>query len=184
VAFQTAYLKAHHFEEFMAANLTLDLSNTDKVAQHIAECRAKGVAVLSPDINESAFEFVVTREGIRFGLGAIKNVGKGAVEAVLEERSKAGPFRDLASFLNRIALSKVNRRVVESLVKAGAFDSLHTNRRAMFEHLDKLLDQAQRAARSRLDAQGSLFSLEEFADDDIAKPACCPTCPTAQPNDS
>jgi len=177
VACQTAYLKAHHFQEFMAANLTLDLSNTDKVAQHIAECRRRGVAVLSPDINESSFEFVVTREGIRFGLGAIKNVGKGAVEAILEERSKAGPFKDLASFLHRIALSKVNRRVVESLIKAGAFDRLHDNRRAMFEHLDKLLDQAQRDARSRLDAQGSLFSLEEFAHEDKDRPCVLPDMP-------
>ena len=92
VAYQTAYLKAHHFKEFMAANLTLDLSNTDKVSQHIAECRRRGVAVLPPDINESSFEFVVTQEGIRFGLGAIKNVGRGAVEAILAERKENGPF--------------------------------------------------------------------------------------------
>ena len=77
VAYQTAYLKAHHFREFMAANLTLDVNNTDKISQHIAECRKKGVAVLSPDINESSFEFVVTDDGIRFGLGAIKNLGMG-----------------------------------------------------------------------------------------------------------
>ncbi|HPI92927.1 MAG TPA: DNA polymerase III subunit alpha [Deltaproteobacteria bacterium] len=177
VAYQTAYLKAHHFREFMAANLTLDLNNTDKVSQHIAECRKKGVAVLSPDINESSFEFVVTDEGIRFGLGAIKNVGKNAVESMLEERRRGGTFTDLASFLDRIALAGVNRRVVESLIKAGAFDRLHPNRRAMFEVLDSVLDQAQRAARSRNDAQGTLFSLEEFASEDIRKPFVLPEIP-------
>ncbi|HVN72881.1 MAG TPA: DNA polymerase III subunit alpha, partial [Desulfomonilia bacterium] len=148
VAYQTAYLKAHHFKEFMAANLTLDLNNTDKVSQHIAECRKRSVAVLRPDINESSFEFVVTLDGIRFGLGAIKNVGKGAVDAILVERQAGGPFQDIASFLERIALSKVNRRVVESLIKAGAFDKLHANRRAMFEILDLLLEDAQRHARN------------------------------------
>jgi len=177
VAYQTAYLKAHHFKEFMAANLTLDLSNTDKVSQHIAECRKRGVAVLPPDINESSFEFVVTKEGIRFGLGAIKNVGRGAVEAIILELETNGPFRDLSSFLNRIALSRVNRRVVESLIKAGAFDTLHANRRAMFEVLDTLLDQAQRLARTRNDAQCTLFSLEEFSDDDILKPCVLPDIP-------
>ena len=177
VAYQTAYLKAHHFKEFMAANLTLDLSNTDKVSAHIAECRRRGVAVLPPDINESSFEFVVTQEGIRFGLGAIKNVGRGAVEAILVELCANGPFNDISSFLNRIALSKVNRRVVESLIKAGAFDRLHTNRRAMFEVLDGLLDQAQRSARSRNDAQYTLFSLEEFAQVDISKPFVMPDIP-------
>jgi DNA polymerase-3 subunit alpha len=177
VAYQTAYLKAHHFKEFMAANLTLDLNNTDKVSQHIAECRKKGVAVLSPDINESSFEFVVTHEGIRFGLGAIKNVGRNAVEAILEERLRSGPYKDIASFLDRIALARVNRRVVESLIKAGAFDRLHPNRRSMFDVLDTLLDQAQRSARTRNDAQGTLFSLEEFASEDIRKPLMLPDIP-------
>ena len=177
VAYQTAYLKAHHFREFMAANLTLDVNNTDKISQHIAECRKRGVAVLSPDINESSFEFVVTDDGIRFGLGAIKNLGKNAVDAMLEERERNGPFTDIASFLDRIALARVNRRVVEALIKAGAFDRIHANRRAMFEVLETLLDQAQRAARSRNDAQGSLFSLEEFASEDIRKPFVLPDIP-------
>jgi DNA polymerase III subunit alpha len=165
VAYQTAFLKAHHFKEFMAANFTLDLSNTDKVSQHIAECRKKAVAVLPPDINESSFEFVVTDEGIRFGLGAIKNVGKGAVEAVIADKQDNGPFTSLAAFLDRVALLKVNRRVVESLIKAGAFDKLHANRRAMFEMLDVLLEDAQRHARNSLDNQTTLFSLDEFAAD-------------------
>jgi DNA polymerase-3 subunit alpha len=177
IAYQTAYLKAHHFKEFMAANLTLDLSNTDKVSLHIAECRRQGVAVLPPDINESSFEFVTTTDGIRFGLGAIKNVGKGAVDAILIERGKNGPFKDLSSFLDRVALSRVNRRVVESLIKAGAFDKLHANRRAMFEMLDVLLEDAQRSARSRVDGQATLFSLEEFSRDNTHQARAIPDIP-------
>ena len=177
VSYQTAYLKAHHFREFMAANLTLDLNNTDKVSQHIAECRKKSVAVLPPDINESSFEFVTTTEGIRFGLGAIKNVGKGAVEGILAERQENGPFPDIASFLDRVVLLKVNRRVVESLIKAGAFDRLHPNRRAMSEMLDVFLEDAQRKARSKLDNQATLFSLEEFTHGDAYQPRELPDIP-------
>jgi len=162
VAYQTAYLKAHHFKEFMAANFTLDLSNTDKVSQHIAECRSKHVKILSPDINESEWEFVTTEEGIRFGLGAIKNVGKGAVDIILKERQKSGPFEDLESLINRVILSKVNRRVIEALIKAGAFDRMHPNRRALFEVLDVIMEDAQRQARDRQNGQATLFSLEEF----------------------
>ncbi len=177
VAYQTAYLKAHHFKEFMAANLTLDLSNTDKVSLHIAECRKQDVAVLPPDINESSFEFVTTASGIRFGLGAIKNVGRGAVDAILTEREKSGPFKDLASFLSRLALSKVNRRVVESLIKAGALDKVHKNRRAMFEMVDVFLEDAQRNARSMLDGQATLFSLEEFSRDNAHHARALPDIP-------
>lgn len=177
VAYQTAYLKAHYFREFMAANLTLDLSNTDKVSQHLAECRKNGVAVLPPDINESSFEFVVTSEGIRFGLGAIKNVGKAAIDAVIADREEKGPFTSLASFLDRVVMYKVNRRVVESLIKAGSFDKLHSNRRAMFETLDLLLEDAQRHVKNRMDSQASLFSLDEFADGDVYQERALPDVP-------
>jgi DNA polymerase-3 subunit alpha len=177
VAYQTAFLKAHHFREFMAANLTLDLSNTDKVSQHIAECKKKGVAVLPPDINESTFEFVVTAEGIRFGLGAIKNVGKAAIDAVIADREEKGPFTSLASFLDRVVTYKVNRRVVESLIKAGSFDRLHANRRAMFETLDLLMEDAQRHAKNRMDSQATLFSLDEFADADVYQERALPDVP-------
>ena len=163
VSYQTAYLKCHHFKEFMAANLTLDLNNMDKVVAHIAECRANDVPILSPDINESNWEFVTTDKGIRFGLGGIKNVGKGAVEIVLKEREQAR-YADIADFINRINLTKVNRRVIEALLKAGAFDGLHQNRRALFEALDTLIDNAQRAMKNRDDAQTTLFALEEFED--------------------
>ena len=169
VSFQTAYLKAHHFQEFMAANLTLDLNNTDKVVSHIAECRSNGVQILSPDINESRWEFVTTDKDIRFGLGGIKSVGQGAVESILEERDASGRFADLQDFIQRVNLSKVNKRVLEALIKAGAFDSLHKNRRAMWEGLDSLIDQAQRLSKQQNSAQETLFSLEEFDDQAPAK---------------
>ncbi|MDT8271612.1 MAG: DNA polymerase III subunit alpha [Desulfomonilia bacterium] len=165
LAFQTAYLKAHHYKEFMAANLTLDVNNTEKVARHIAECRARDVQILSPDINESLWEFVTTAEGIRFGLGAIKNVGKAAVDGIIAEREKKERFTDFSTFLQRMAASKVNRRVLEALIKAGAFDTLHPNRRSLYEVLDLLLEDAQRIARGRLLGQETLFSLEEFSQD-------------------
>ncbi|HOM29634.1 MAG TPA: DNA polymerase III subunit alpha [Deltaproteobacteria bacterium] len=177
VAYQTAYLKAHHFKEFMAANLTLDVNNRDKVARHLAECRNKGVQVLGPDINASSFEFVVGPEGIRFGLGAIKNVGRTAVEAILEERDRSGEFSDIAEFMDRVPLLKVNRRVVEALVKAGAFDRLHPNRRSVFEALDELFDRAQRRARTTNDAQITLFSLDEFSPQDARTPVRLPDIP-------
>jgi len=165
VAYRTAYLKAHHFREFMAANLTLDFNNTDKVVRHIAECRQRGVEILSPDINESRWEFVTADEGIRFGLGAIKNVGKGAVEIILNERQKGGKIQDLYDFVHRINLTKVNRRVIESLIKSGAFDSLHANRRSLMEVLDVMIESAQSLTRSRMNGQETLFSLEEFTND-------------------
>jgi DNA polymerase-3 subunit alpha len=157
VAYQTAYLKAHYPEEFMAANLSLDLNNTDKVVRHIGECRSKGIKILSPDINESMWEFVATEQGIRFGLGGIKNVGRAAVDIIINERQTNGKFKDFQSFVLRIGLTKVNRRVIESMVKVGCFDTLHHNRKALFESLDMLLDDAQRMAKDKQNGQKSLF---------------------------
>ncbi len=173
VAYQTAYLKCHYFKEFMAANFTLDLNNTDKVVQHIAECRANSVKILSPDLNESAWEFVTTDKGIRFGLGGVKGVGHKAVDIIVEERQN-GRFKDIRDFIKRVSLSGVNRRVLEALLKSGAFDSIHANRRAVFESLDALIEDAQRLAKQKDDMQGSLFDLiredeieEEFRLPDI-----------------
>ncbi|RLA78626.1 MAG: DNA polymerase III subunit alpha, partial [Deltaproteobacteria bacterium] len=123
VAYQTAYLKAHYPQEFMAALLTADMDNSDKVMRYITECREKGIEVLPPDVNHSSWEFTVEGDcppKIRYGLGAIKNVGRQAVEAILEAR-EGGPFRDLFDFCRRVDSRRVNRRAVESLIKAGAF---------------------------------------------------------------
>ncbi len=171
VAYQTAYLKCHFFREFMAANFTLDLNNTDKVVQHIAECRSKRVKILSPDINKSAWEFITAQEGILFGLGGVKGVGHKAVDIIIEERKK-GLFKDIRDFIKRNSLSGVNRRVLEALLKSGAFDSLHTNRRAVFESLDALIEDAQRMAKQKDDMQGSLFDLieDDESEDELRLP--------------
>ena len=124
IAYQTAYLKAHFPEEFMAALLSSDMNDSDKVMRYVYECREKGIKVFGPDINLSQWEFTVEEDEelkIRFGLGAIKNVGKAAVGAILEAR-KEGPFRNFTNFCLRVDGKKVNRRAIESLIKAGAFD--------------------------------------------------------------
>ncbi len=183
VAYQTAYLKTHHFKEFMAANLTIDLNNTDKVTSHLAECKAHNVPILSPDVNESSWEFITTDDGIRFGLAGIKNVGVSAVELFISEREKAGNFTDLSDFLERIALTKVNKRVIESLIKVGAFDSIHSNRRSLLEALELMLDEAQRKAKDKLAGQETLFSLEDFSEDNAASQVLFPDIPDFSENE-
>ena len=183
VAYQTAYLKTHHFKEFMAANLTIDLNNTDKVTSHLSECKVHNVPILSPDVNESTWEFITTDDGIRFGLAGIKNVGVSAVELFTKERERGGAFTDLSDFLERIALTKVNKRVIESLIKVGAFDSIHTNRRALLEALELMLDEAQRKARDKLAGQETLFSLEEFSEDNAGSAIVFPDIPDFSENE-
>src|SRR3990167_7392910 len=119
VAYQTAYMKANYPVEFMTAVLTAESSDKDKISAAVAECRRMGIAVLPPDINESAVDFTVVKEGIRFGLSAIKNVGGAAIEAILSAR-KAGPFLSFVDFVSRVDNRKVNKKVVESLIKVGA----------------------------------------------------------------
>ncbi len=164
VAYQTAYLKAHYFKEFMAANLTLDLANKDKKIRHLAECRVKGIEILNPDINESRWEFISTSGGIRFGLGAIKHVGKGAVDMIVNERSKRGPFKDFQDFIHRINATRVNKRIMESLIKTGCFDRISSNRRSLMEVLDELMDNVQRSAKDRFNGQKTLFDIEGVTD--------------------
>lgn len=128
LAYQTAYLKAHFPVEFMAALLSSDMDNTDKVVQFIAECRNMSIKMLPPDINESIKEFKVIGNSIRFGLDAVKGVGASAIESILAAREKDGPFASIDAFLNRIDNRKVNKKVIENLIKAGAFDSLGLKR--------------------------------------------------------
>jgi len=163
VAYQTAYLKAHYPQEFMAALLTADMDNSDKVMRYITECREKGIEVLPPDVNHSSWEFTVEGDcppKIRYGLGAIKNVGRQAVEAILEAREE-GPFRDLFDFCRRVDSRRVNRRAVESLIKAGAFTSTGARRSQLMAILPEAMQQASRAAKKG-SKQSSLFTkLEE-----------------------
>jgi DNA polymerase-3 subunit alpha len=139
IAYQTAYLKAHYPVPFMTALLTQDMGNQDKTIKNIAECREMEIRILPPDLNESQADFSMGREGIRFGLGAIKNVGLKAMESVIEERDRGGPFKDLMDFCNRIDASKVNRRIMESLIQVGAFDFTGIERSTLFASLDEVL---------------------------------------------
>jgi DNA polymerase-3 subunit alpha len=156
IAYQTAYLKAHFPVEFMAALLTSEMHSTDGVVKYIVECRSHGIAVLPPDIKYSDKAFSVYGDQIRFGLVAVKNVGESAIEAIIESRGEDG-FASLFDFCERVDLKKVNKRVVESLIKCGAFDSTGANRSQMMAALEDALDYGQRIQKERLDPQIGLF---------------------------
>ncbi len=157
VAFQTAYLKCHYPCEFMAALLTSVLDFTAKVIEYSAECQRLGIRVLPPDINVSRGGFTVDGGSVRFGLTAVKNVGRGLIEAVLAERAQR-PFRGLYDFCKRMYGSELNRRAAENLIRAGAFDALEPSRRGMLESLEALLKSVETDARQNLDGQLDLFS--------------------------
>lgn len=161
LAYQTAYLKTHYPVEFMAALLTEDMENTDKVIKNITDCRDMGIEVLPPDINASERSFKVLHNSIRFGLGAVKNVGASAVEAILEAR-EAAPFKDLFDFSERVDLRRVNKRVVESLIKCGAFDCTNANRARMTAGLESAMELGQKLQKEKDSAQVSLFGTEEI----------------------
>jgi DNA polymerase-3 subunit alpha len=159
IAYQTAYFKANYPVEFMAALLTSEMGDSDKIVKYIDECRAMGIPVLPPDVNASGVQFTVDGERIRFGLAAIKNVGEAAMESILATRRQDGPFRSLEDFCARVDLRLVNRRVLESLVKAGAFDSFGLPRAHLMAHLDAALEAGQRQQRERAEGQASFFDL-------------------------
>jgi DNA polymerase-3 subunit alpha len=162
IAYQTAYLKAHYPVEFMAALLTCDMDSTDKVVKNISDCREQGIEVLPPDINTSGHSFTVVGTSMRFGLGAVKNVGGGAIEAILEARTE-GPFKNLYDFCERVDLRRVNKRVIESLIKCGAFDSTGAARSAQMEGLEAASNYGQKIQEEKASAQVSLFGTEEIA---------------------
>jgi len=159
VAYQTGYLKANYPVYFMAALLTSEKMNTDKVVQYLNACRDMGIQVLPPDINESELDFAVVKEKIRFGLGAVKNVGESAIESMLQARAKAGSFRSLVDLTEEVDLRLVNKRVLESLVKSGSFDSFGVLRSQIAAAIDRALDAGQQVQRERESGQGSLLGL-------------------------
>ena len=159
VAFQTAYLKAHYPVEFVAALMTSEKDNQEKVVRLIGDCRASGIAVMPPDVNESGYKFTVAGNAIRFGLAAIKGLGAAAIEAIIEAR-KDGPFTSLYDFCDRVDTQKVNRRVIESLIKCGAFDqSGGADRAVMVVAVGEALEASARTQRDRRDGQSNMFDL-------------------------
>ncbi len=160
IAYYTAYLKANYPAEYMAAVLSSNAGDTERVAAAVAECHRMDLRVLPPDVNESSEDFtVVGTDAIRFGLAAVKNVGLGAVEAVLTARNEGGPFTSLEDLLERIDPRTVNKRVLVSLVKAGALDALGDARAQMLQKLDAAMEFAQRVQRVRASGQTGLFEL-------------------------
>lgn len=162
LAYVTAYLKAHYAVEFMSALLTSESGNTDKIVKYIGECREMGIRVLPPDVNESDLNFTPAGDAIRFGLGAVKNVGQGAVEAIVAARNEGGRFKSIFDFCERVNLGAINRRVIESLVKAGAMDSLSGNRAQVTDAIDRAMESGLRSLRDREMGQAGLFG---FVDD-------------------
>jgi DNA polymerase-3 subunit alpha len=157
VAYQTAYLKARFPVEFMAALLTVEKEVTDNVVKYIAECREMGIAVLPPDLNRSVLDFSVEGKAIRFGMGAIKNVGDGAIEMLMEARSRVGAFTSLEQLCLEVDTRALNRKAMESLVKSGALDGWGMPRSALMGALEAALSGAQKASRDRAAGQASLF---------------------------
>ncbi|MCU0940481.1 MAG: OB-fold nucleic acid binding domain-containing protein, partial [Burkholderiaceae bacterium] len=156
VAYQTAYFKAHHPAAFMAANLTAVMDDTDKVKELIDDCKAIGLAIEAPNINTGAYRFEpVDAKTVRYGLGGIKGTGQGAIEAVIAERSRGGPFGGLFDFCTRVEKGVVNRRVVEALVRAGSFDALDAERAKLFASVGRALEAAEKMAADA--GQESLF---------------------------
>ncbi|MCI0656281.1 MAG: DNA polymerase III subunit alpha, partial [Acidobacteria bacterium] len=164
VAYQTAYLKAHHPVQFMAALLTVEKEVTDNVVKYIGECREMGIAVLPPDLNRSALDFAVEGEAIRFGLGAIKNVGDGTIEALLAARDRAAEFTSLQQLCREVDSRTLNRKALESLVKSGALDSLGLPRAALYRALEAVVSSAQKESRDLAAGQASLFESGHAAD--------------------
>ena len=163
IAYQTAYLKAHYPAEFMAALLTSEKDNRDKIIKYMNACKEMGINILPPDLNESQRDFSISGENIRFGLAAIKNVGIAAIDSIISERQD-GKFTSLVDFLGRVDLRKVNKRVIESLIKCGAFDSLGYKRSQLMQHYEEAIDEAQRNQKEKLSSQSSFF--EQFDSSD------------------
>ena len=159
VAYETGYLKAHYTVEFMAALMTSVMGDSDSIAKYMRNCTEMGIEVLPPDINESQKKFSVVDGKIRFGLLGVKNVGEGAIDAIIEARQTKGRPEDIFRFIENIDIHKVNKKAVESLIKAGALDCLNENRAAHLAVYESMMESAQSSARNNIEGQMSLFQL-------------------------
>ena len=171
VTYRTAYMKRHYPREYMAALLTSILDSSTKVAEYIAECREMGIRLLPPDVNESDADFTVAGENIRFGLVAIKGIGWGAIEQLVQERAANGPFQSFEDFCKRMSGKDLNRRAVENLIKAGAFDSMGHPRRALLLIAGRVIDSIAQANHDNISGQLDLFgALDESAPEPVSIP--------------
>jgi DNA polymerase-3 subunit alpha len=166
ISYQTAYIKAHYPAEFMAALLTSENDNRDKMIKHINSCKEMEIRVLPPDINDSFKDFSIAGNHVRFGLAAVKNVGLGAIDAIIVARENGGNFLSFNDFCNRVDFKKINKRMVESLVKCGAFDSLGHKRRQLMQCYEEIIDRSQKRSRSQSINQTTFF-------DDLGKSDNC-----------
>ena len=157
LSYQTAFLKCHYYNEYMAALMTSVLENTSKVIEYISECEKNGVKILNPDVNESFEGFTATQKGIRFGLLAIKNLGRGVINDILNERVKNGNFTSLQNFCARLQGKDINKRAMEGLIKCGAFDGFNLNRRQMSENYDRIFTGLVNQTRQNIEGQIDLF---------------------------
>lgn len=158
ISYQTAYLKTHYPLEFMAALITSEVNNTDKVISHINACREEGIQVKMPDINKSKYPFTVEDDSLRYGLSGIKNVGEKAIQEIIKEREKNGPFKSLMDFCQRLRSAKLSKKVLESLIKSGAMDCFQVPRAALMACLNKTISNAQKKSREKKTGQLSLLS--------------------------
>ncbi|MCD7847246.1 MAG: DNA polymerase III subunit alpha [Oscillospiraceae bacterium] len=157
VAYETAYLKRHYFKEYMSALMTSVLDNVAKITEYSSECESKGVKILPPDINKSRDIFIPNEDGIRYGLLAVKSLGRSAINAILQERDKNGEFTSLVDFIQRTRGAEVTVRSIESLIMCGAFDCFGTNRRQMLSSYDAILNAVSSESRAGIDGQTDLF---------------------------
>ena len=163
IAYQTAFLKAHYPVEFMAATMTLDKTNTDKLAFFKNDLTQMHIEVLPPDINKSVVNFSVENGSVRYALSAVRNVGEAGMQLVVAEREKNGPFKSVQDFFSRVDASALNKRYIENLIKSGAFDCLDKNRAKLFENIENFLAFASNATQSRKSAQINLFGATDTA---------------------
>ncbi len=159
VSYQTAWLKTHYPDAFMAAVLSSDMDNTDKVVNFVEDCELMNIGLLSPDINISQFRFTAENGKVRYGLGAVKGAGEAAIESIVVERNKNGNFKDLFDFCQRVDLRKVNKRVMDALIYSGAMDALAPSRESALASLDKATQIAEQAGRDQESGQNDLFAI-------------------------
>jgi DNA polymerase-3 subunit alpha len=165
LTYVTAYLKANFCGEWMAALMTCDRDDVTKIARFIAESQTMGISILPPDVNEAGKEFVAAKSGIRFAMSAIKGVGEGVVDAIIEERTKSGPFRSLYDFFKRIDIKRVGKKSTELLIEAGAFDFTTWSRQELFLMVEPIFEAAQRLQKEQAQGILNLFSLIEEDDE-------------------